>query len=273
MNSQKGFLSLLGLILVLAIMGGGAYFYTQSDLSLLKFNKLDESDPNATSTNGISDILNNTQSLVDEKNKGQCVENSDCRDSEICYFKPGGNIGACVAKMSNEKSSVQTNTNVQVGGSCLQDTDCATGMCYFEVGGRVGVCTGVKAESQISDSFFLKEFPDGKIMAKGDINGDGFEDAIVEEVHCGASCGIGLHIILNKGNKDTYAIVGKYASFEPLYRGSSAWKTALTSITIENGLIYLTGYGFDDTEIDTPESKVIRTLKFKLEGSETVHVL
>lgn len=30
-----------------------------------------------------------------EVSSGSCSENSDCKDGKICYFKPGGEIGAC----------------------------------------------------------------------------------------------------------------------------------------------------------------------------------
>lgn len=130
MNTQKGFLSLLGLLVTVLIIGGGAYFYIQSDLSLLRVEK------NATSTNGAK-IIDTAQSLIDEKNKGQCFDNYDCGTNEICYFKPGGDAGSCIPRMENKKT-IDVDIDIEV---CMQDKDCGTnGSCYFEPGGETGVC-------------------------------------------------------------------------------------------------------------------------------------
>ena len=118
-----------------------------------------------------------------------------------------------------------------------------------------------------------------KVRARGDINGDGYEDAIVEEIHCGASCGVGLDVVFNINNSSAKLFKPtQYANFEPAYRGSSAVKSNVTSITIKNGIISFTGYGLACTNPNTEEIctnemwHTLKTVTYKFDGTNIVQI-
>jgi hypothetical protein len=129
----------------------------------------------------------------------------------------------------------------------------------------------------LADEAFIKATsnPDAKVIAKGDINKDGYEDAILQEINCGASCSISLDVVLNINN--TSAVLAVSDAFEPAYYSSSAAKSELIKILIENGVISLTGYGLDcggdrttDSDICTKEKwDVLHTIKFKLNSANS----
>ena len=128
--------------------------------------------------------------------------------------------------------------------------------------------------NSLSDEAFIKTTsdPKGKVVARGDINGDGYEDAIVKGITCGASCSVNLEVILNNKNIDAKVLE---VSFEPGFKSSSAVKSNVTNVSIENEIISLTGYGLDcggspdqDTYICTQEKwNVLKTIKFRLSST------
>lgn len=126
--------------------------------------------------------------------------------------------------------------------------------------------------NKLSDEVILKAVsdPKGKIMARGDVNGDGFEDAIVQGISCGASCAVFLEVVLNNKNIDAQLL---NVSFEPGFKSSSAAKSQLTNVSIVDEVISLTGYGLDcggnsglDSDVCTEENwNIIRTINYKLD--------
>lgn len=134
----------------------------------------------------------------------------------------------------------------------------------------------ISNNNNLTDEVFIKEATtdyNGKVVARGDVNGDGYEDAIVQGVTCGASCSINLYVVLNNKNTNTQlAVLGDgFTGYMP----SSAVKSQLTNVTIQDGTISLTGYGLDcggdlssDSNICTQEKwNVLKTIKFKLDST------
>jgi hypothetical protein len=128
----------------------------------------------------------------------------------------------------------------------------------------------------LSDAVFIQATSDaqGKVLARGDINGDGYEDAIVQEMNCGASCGINLAVVLNDHNsKVTLFNPTKYANFEPAYSGSGAAKSELTNVSINDEIISLTGRGLEcENDCDEKKWNTIRTVKYKFDGKSIVKI-
>ncbi len=127
--------------------------------------------------------------------------------------------------------------------------------------------------------------PQAKVLARGDVNMDGFEDAIVQEVHCGASCSISLQVVLNMQNKTAKLLKDKNYpdTFAPAFVGSSAAKSQVDNISIDaKGIISLTGNGLDclhftlkDDEDDpcTQEKwSIRRTATYKFDGKNIVQL-
>jgi hypothetical protein len=135
--------------------------------------------------------------------------------------------------------------------------------------------------TNLSDIFFTKTFSNTegiKIVSVGDLNGDEFIDAIVSKTTCGASCSINLLIVLNEKNESVKILGGENAEiFSPQYQNSGATKSELTETKIENGIIYLTGYGLNCTqnELEPCLSKnwqKLKTVKFKIEGDKLFEI-
>ncbi len=136
--------------------------------------------------------------------------------------------------------------------------------------------------TSLTDAQFIaagSDDPQAKVVARGDINGDGYEDAIVQEVHCGASCSIGLQVVFNDHNSSAKLFHStKYETFEPAYMSSSAAKSEITNISIKNGIISLTGMGLACTPPGTEEActqekwNVVRTVTYKFNGTDIVQL-
>ncbi len=135
------------------------------------------------------------------------------------------------------------------------------------------------AES-LPDEEFIKASDDaeGRVLARGDINGDGFEDAVVQEMHCGASCGVNLAVIFNDGKGGTRPLGSEYSTFAPAFYGSSAVKSDVKEVSIKDGIISLTGNGLDCTSQDftvicTEEKwNVEKTVTYKFDGTRIVQL-
>ncbi|MDB5204775.1 MAG: hypothetical protein JWP09_803 [Candidatus Taylorbacteria bacterium] len=121
---------------------------------------------------------------------------------------------------------------------------------------------------------------DANILARGDVNGDGYEDAVVQEIHCGASCSVSLQVVLNEGNVSAKLVKDKNYpdTFSPAYVASSAIKSEVTSVSIKNGIISLTGKGLACTTPSLEEActeekwNVIKTATYKFDGSNIVQL-
>ncbi len=139
--------------------------------------------------------------------------------------------------------------------------------------------TNIKSESKntLPDSAFLKDFikddDRAEVVARGDVNGDGYEDAIVRYFYCaGASCTVDLSLVFNLNNKSTEILMN--SSFEPAYRASSAIKSNVTNITIKDGIISLTGTALEcpDSICDEAHRKIVRTVTYKYDGRSIVQI-
>ena len=152
------------------------------------------------------------------------------------------------------------------------------------IGGGAYIYSSKKTQKDISlpDATFKAtvDDPEAKILARGDINGDGFEDAIVREIHCGASCSISLQVVLNEKNITAKLLKDKNYpdTFSPAYLASSAIKSEVTSVSIKNGVISLTGKGLacaspNSEDICTEEKwNVIKIATYKFDGSNIVQL-
>ena len=136
--------------------------------------------------------------------------------------------------------------------------------------------------TSLTDAEFIavsSDDPQAKVVARGDINGDGYEDAIVQDVHCGASCSISLLVVFNEKNSGAKLFnPTKYETFEPSYMSSSAAKSQVSNISIKNGIITLTGKGLACTPPNTEEPcteekwNVVRTVTYKFNGTDIVQL-
>ncbi|KKR65385.1 MAG: hypothetical protein UU06_C0020G0012 [Parcubacteria group bacterium GW2011_GWB1_40_5] len=132
----------------------------------------------------------------------------------------------------------------------------------------------------LTDADFINALGDSealesKVVARGDVNQDGYEDALVQSMHCGASCGVDLLIVLN--DKNTTAKVFEptdYLGFEPAYRGSGAVKSDLSDITIKDGIISLTGtaLGCPEDFCDDENIGIVRRVTYKFDGQKIIQL-
>jgi hypothetical protein len=124
----------------------------------------------------------------------------------------------------------------------------------------------------LTDEQFIKisEDPEAKVLARGDINKDGFEDAIVAETFCGASCSVNLAVVLNQDNKKTKLV--EEGRFEG-YTAGTALQSDVQEITIVDGTISITGRGLDCGYTCTEENwDIIKTLKYELIDNNIVRL-
>ncbi|MES2059995.1 MAG: hypothetical protein V4438_03115 [Patescibacteria group bacterium] len=99
----------------------------------------------------------------------------------------------------------------------------------------------------------------------GDLNGDGYEDAIAEFTTCGGSCGFGLGVFINQADGTSKML----DAIQPnVLVGSSAAQTEIKSIIIKDGVIFITAQGFRDSA----NWDNIVTKKFKYDGSEIFEI-
>lgn len=116
------------------------------------------------------------------------------------------------------------------------------------------------------------------ILARGDVNGDGYEDVLVEYLDCGASCAVNLQIVLNEGGKRAVLLKGKNYpdTFSPAYESSSAAKSEITSASIKDGIISITGRGLECTPPNSEETcteenwNIVKTVTYEFDGGSLV---
>lgn len=101
-------------------------------------------------------------------------------------------------------------------------------------------------------------------ITRGDINNDGYEDALVEEGHCGTSCGTSIYVVLNQKNG-----IGKLigVNIDSLV-SSGAGQTYIKSITIKDGVISVKANGFKDS---TNWNDLV-TKNFRFDGSKLIEI-
>ena len=125
----------------------------------------------------------------------------------------------------------------------------------------------------MGDNMFIAatQDADATILAKGDLNNDKLDDAIVAVAFCGASCSLTLNVVLNIDNRSTDILDNVF--FDG-YKSSSATKSDLSVVKIEDGIITLTGKGLDCGEDCTEEKwNVEKTIQYKLEGKKIVRIM
>ncbi len=117
------------------------------------------------------------------------------------------------------------------------------------------------SKTSLTDEDYIKAVgDDGDIIVKGDINHDGYVDAIVGKTFCGASCSIELIVVMNNENKT--ATAREDVSFDG-YKAGSATKSDVEKITIEDGVISVIGKGLDCYEDCTEEKwNMIRKIRY-----------
>jgi hypothetical protein len=121
---------------------------------------------------------------------------------------------------------------------------------------------------------------DLNILARGDVDGDGYEDVLVQYLNCGASCSVSLQIVLNEGGKRAVLFKDKNYpdTFSPAYESSSAAKSEVTGASIKNGIISIAGRGLEcmppgSEDICTEENwSVVKTATYKFDGSNLVQL-
>lgn len=108
MKTQKGYILPIILVIILLILAGFIIFTQkqviapESEESLFATSTTDIVDSPATTTiNSTEEVSNDTPvSTSTESSENvsiECVENDDCSNGEVCYFKPGGTVGACTS--------------------------------------------------------------------------------------------------------------------------------------------------------------------------------
>ncbi len=136
----------------------------------------------------------------------------------------------------------------------------------------------IENKNTLHDSEFTKtsKDPQAKILAKGDVNNDGYQDAIIQEVFCGASCAVQLKVVLN--NKNINATLMNDTTFVPAYNSSGAAKSDVTNVTIKDGIISLTGSGLDCANYQKEEPctqekwSIVKTVKYKFDGKKVIQL-
>ncbi len=124
---------------------------------------------------------------------------------------------------------------------------------------NIGSSLGTKTKGDVIDT---ETTSGSEVMAQGDLNGDGFEDAILENTTCGASCGITLMAIINQ--KDGTAKIQDISNQKEYIVGSSAYMTDINSILIEKGIVSIRASGF----LDEPKWVGFVAKNFKFENEK-----
>jgi hypothetical protein len=191
----------------------------------------------------------------------------------VAFLAVGGGIYFYVSKNSDSQTINKNENTIATTSDSVVNT---------QVDSSTEKKTSTLNPTTLTDAQFIaagSKDPQAKVVARGDINGDGYEDAIVQEVHCEASCGIDLRVVFNDQNFGAKLFHStKYETFEPAYMSSSAAKSEITNISIKNGIISLTGKGLACTppgieEICTQEKwNVVRTVTYKYDGKDIVQL-
>lgn len=166
--------------------------------------------------------------------------------------------------MTNTNSAAGANTNTQEVARPVITNN--TVLSYFSSRdtGDVEMIYKINPDGVIiasSEKDPVKE--DAKVIARGDINMDGYEDIALRTNTCWASCGNGIEFLLNdkKGG-----IIDLNLSI-PGYVGAGAGKSLVDSITISNGVITAVV-----TKLTGEEASAKTTTRYKLEGRTIVEV-
>ena len=161
---------------------------------------------------------------------------------------------------STSSSNVSANTNTQAAANtglsdrAIVDAFNKTLRGTFLTKGSDGTY------SKRSDSGFLGL----DSFIKGDINGDGYEDAIVLDTHCGASCGTGFSALINNKDGTAQLIPINFENSNLDIQTSGAAQGEFKALSIDKQVvsIQVTTYSADPGQNATPHT-TIRHYKFE----------
>jgi len=100
------------------------------------------------------------------------------------------------------------------------------------------------------------------LITKGDLNGDGFQDAVVSGLGCGASCGSTFIVVINKNGNSTGAFFVDPGGFVM----SGANQYGIKNISINNGILTI------NANIYNGASTTVLPLNYKLVGENLVKI-
>lgn len=125
---------------------------------------------------------------------------------------------------------------------------------------------GIDLKKESNSKFYIYSSPTGthtiNLIAKGDLNGDGLQDAIIWADVCGATCSIYFLAVVNNDNNLPEA-------FNVVADGiltSSAKRSGVKSIAIKNGIVSINADIFDKFNGD----RINQTFNYKLVGKNLV---
>lgn len=109
------------------------------------------------------------------------------------------------------------------------------------------------------------------VLAWGDVDGDGYEDALVMIMWCGGSCGKQLKLIFNDMGRPSQYLNGQLMSFDPWFLDSGAMQSRQLSGQINGSVVTLTGLnlcGDQELSMEHPEGlcpeDLVRTATYQL---------
>lgn len=115
-------------------------------------------------------------------------------------------------------------------------------------------------------------------LTRGDINGDGVEDVVFDEIYIGASATVHLTAEISQpdGTMRLLDRAPDQTAF-PDYMTSSYFKTQVSNVTIDDGEVRVTAYGWLYPEeahdgVGSPKREQEETRVFRLEGNRMVRV-
>ena len=164
----------------------------------------------------------------------------------------------------------QTKNNIanQVINTKLSDDEIvsALGGCSDKSGNNtIKFTKNPKGDGYVCTNYFGDSFG-VSMITHGDINNDGYEDAVVINISCGGSCGTSSSVVINQ--KDGTGKVVGYTGLNDALMGGGVNQTSIEKMSIDNGIISVTAQGFkDQTDWNT-----VVTKKFKLEGNNLVEL-
>ncbi len=123
------------------------------------------------------------------------------------------------------------------------------------------VSTGNFSNKQASNK--SGTYQTAKVLARGDLNSDGLQDAILETTYCDPNCSYNLDVVINSAS-------GKATLVMPnnnFYAGNGL-RTTIKSASISNNIITLFGMNF----LDNSEWNTESTIKVKFEGGSLTKI-
>jgi hypothetical protein len=238
MNTQKGFAPILLILAGLVVIGGGVYFYRQNNLEdvaedtqafvmggIWKFGEVSK-EPNV---NGITHPVWEYTLSIDttDETKGTLsidgyqtlvrlnVAVEKLNDSANIIFDSYAtdNIGE-IYKQGDVLITVSPESNknlMSIYWYKMQPNleESKTEAIFVKQEEVINTTReNKKGATSLSDEIFIKAVadPQAKVLVRGDLNSDGYEDAIVQVISCGVSCSVDLEAVLNNMNNSASVV-------------------------------------------------------------------